>query len=124
MTRAISATVISSSLEMLKSSFAAAGWAVAVTIPSAMSSMWVIVRVCSPEPKICSGFWPDSTFLITSGTMWAMPGSSSGISPGPYALNGRQIVYSQPVLVVQRAAVELAGQLREAVRRRRDRRVA
>ena len=83
MTRAISATVISSASEMLKSSFSPAGWAIAVTMPSAMSSTWVIVRVCSPEPKICSGRWPDRTFLITSGTMCAMPGSSSGISPGP-----------------------------------------
>jgi hypothetical protein len=28
--------------------------------------------------------------------MWAMPGSASGISPGPYALNGRQIVHGSP----------------------------
>ncbi len=55
----------------------------AVTMPSAMSSTWVIVRVCSPEPKIWSGLCPDSTLRITSGTMCAMPGSSSGISPGP-----------------------------------------
>ena len=67
-----------------------------MTIPSAMSSMCVSVRVCVPSPKICSGFWPESTFLITSGTMCAMPGSASGISPGPYALNGRQIVYGRP----------------------------
>ena len=37
---------------MLKSSFSPAGDAIAVTIPSAMSSTCVIVRVCSPEPKI------------------------------------------------------------------------
>ena len=29
---------------------------VAVTMPSAMSSTYVKVLVCSPEPKICSGF--------------------------------------------------------------------
>ncbi len=40
---------------MLKSSLRPAGWAVAVTMPSAMSSTWVSVRVCSPEPKIGSG---------------------------------------------------------------------
>ncbi len=40
---------------MLKSSFSPAGEAIAVTIPSAMSSTWVSVRVCCPEPKICSG---------------------------------------------------------------------
>ena len=28
--------------------------------------------------------------------MCAIPGSSSGISPGPYALNGLQIVYGSP----------------------------
>ena len=78
---------------MLKSSLRPAGEAIAVTIPSAMSETWVSVRVCSPEPKICSGRWPESTFAIRSGTAWAIPGSSrSGSSPGPYALNGRQIV--------------------------------
>ena len=38
---------------MLKSSFSPAGCAIAVTMPSAMSSTCVSVRVCSPEPKIC-----------------------------------------------------------------------
>ena len=57
-----------------------------------MSSTWVSVRVCSPDPKIGSGRVPASTLRITSGTMCAMPGSSSGSSPGPYALKGRQIV--------------------------------
>ena len=81
--RAISATVSSREAEMLKSSFSPAGELIAVTMPSAMSSTWVSVRVCSPEPKISSGRWPDSTFAIRSGTAWAMPGSASGSSPGP-----------------------------------------
>ena len=68
---------------MLKSSFRPAGDDIAPMTPSAMSSTCVSVRVCSPEPKICSGFWPLSTFLIRSGTACAIPGSSSGISPGP-----------------------------------------
>jgi hypothetical protein len=92
MISAISATVRSSDAEMLKSSPVAAGWLRAVTMPSAMSSTCVRVRVCSPEPNISSGFWPESTFLIRSGTACAMPGSGSGSSPGPYALKGRQIV--------------------------------
>ena len=56
-----------------------------MTMPSAMSSMWVSVRVCVPSPKIGSGAPSGSArhFLMTSGTMCAMPGSSSGISPGP-----------------------------------------
>ncbi len=83
MMRAVSVTVISSEAEMLKSSLRPAGEPIAVTIPSAMSSMCVSVRVCVPSPKICSGFCPLSTFLMTSGTMCAMPGSGSGISPGP-----------------------------------------
>ena len=83
MIRAISATVSSCDAEMLKSSCSPAGEAIAATTPSAMSSMCVSVRVCSPEPKICSGCWPDSALRIRSGTAWAMPGSSSGISPGP-----------------------------------------
>jgi hypothetical protein len=61
------------------------GEAVAVTIPSAMSSMCVSVRVWVPSPKIGSGA-PRGRLRhlrMTSGTMWAMPGSSSGISPGP-----------------------------------------
>ena len=53
-----------------------------------------------------------------------MPGSASGSSPGPYALKGRQIVYGEAVLVVQRAAVDLAGELREAVGRPRRRALA
>ena len=69
---------------MLKSSFSPAGEAIAVTIPSAMSSTWVSVRVCSPLPKICSGRCPDRTLAIRSGTACAIPGSSgSGSSPGP-----------------------------------------
>ena len=69
---------------MLKSSFSPAAEAIAVTIPSAMSSTWVIVRVCSPEPKISSGRRPVSALWIRSGTAWAIPGSStSGSSPGP-----------------------------------------
>ena len=68
---------------MLKSSFSPAGCAMAVTMPSAMSSTCVSVRVCSPEPKISSGRCPDSTLRIRSGTACAMPGSSSGSSPGP-----------------------------------------
>ena len=81
--RAISATVSSSEAEMLKSSLRPAADAVAATIPSAMSSTWVSVRVCSPEPKIGSGRSRCSDLRIRSGTAWAMPGSSSGISPGP-----------------------------------------
>ena len=50
---------------------------------AAMSSTCVSVRVCVPEPKICSGRWPARTLLIKSGTAWAMPGSSVGYSPGP-----------------------------------------
>ena len=46
MIRANSATVSSSPAEMLKSSLTAFGEAIAVTMPSAMSSMWVSVRVC------------------------------------------------------------------------------
>ena len=69
--------------DTLKSSFSPAGCAIAATIPSAMSSTWVSVRVCSPEPKIWSGRWPESTLRIRSGTAWAMPGSASGSSPGP-----------------------------------------
>ena len=61
-----------------------------------MSSMCVIVRVWSPDPKIWSGRCPARTFRIRSGTTCAIPGSSSGISPGPYALNGRQIVKGTP----------------------------
>src|SRR4051812_48461323 len=49
---AISATVSSSLAEMLKSSLSPASAAVATTMPSAMSSTCVSVRVCSPEPKI------------------------------------------------------------------------
>jgi len=87
------ATDSSCDAEMLKSSFSPAGEAIAVTIPSAMSSTCVIVRVCSPEPKISSGLRPVSDFWIRSGTACAIPGSSAcGSSPGPYALNGRQIV--------------------------------
>jgi hypothetical protein len=56
MIRAISAIVRSSEAEMLKSSRRPAGDPIAVTIPSAMSSMCVSVRVCVPSPKICSGF--------------------------------------------------------------------
>jgi len=81
--RAISATVRSSEAEMLKSWLRPAGWEVAVTMPSAMSSTWVSVRVCSPEPKIGSGRSPASDLRSRSGTACAMPGSSSGISPGP-----------------------------------------
>src|SRR6185437_8276780 len=83
MTRAVSLTVSSREAEMLKSSFSPAGEDIAVTTPSAMSSMWVSVRVCSPEPKICRGRCPERTFLIRSGTICAIPGSASGISPGP-----------------------------------------
>ena len=83
MMRAISATVSSREAEMLKSSFRPAGEPIAATTPSAMSSTWVSVRVCSPEPKISSGRCPESTLLIRSGTAWAIPGSASGISPGP-----------------------------------------
>ena len=83
MTRAISDTVISSPAEMLKSSFRAAAAPVAVTIPSAMSSTCVSVRVCSPEPKIGSGRIRARDLRSRSGTACAMPGSSSGISPGP-----------------------------------------
>ncbi len=69
---------------MLKSSFSPAGAPIAVTMPSAMSSTWVSVRVCSPEPKIWSGRCPRSDLAIRSGTAWAIPGSSrSGSSPGP-----------------------------------------
>ena len=85
MIAAISATVRSSAAEMLKSSLQARGEAIAVTIPSAMSSMCVSVRVCVPSPKIGSGA-PAAALRhlrIRSGTAWAMPGSSSGISPGP-----------------------------------------
>ena len=83
MIRAISATVRSSDAEILKSSFSPAGWNIAVTMPSAMSSMCVSVRVCSPEPKIRSGCCPDSAFRIRSGTACAIPGTESGSSPGP-----------------------------------------
>ena len=55
----------------------------AVTMPSAMSSTWVSVRVCSPEPKIGNGRMRASDLPIRSGTTWAMPGSASGTSPGP-----------------------------------------
>ena len=96
----------------------------AVTIPSAMSSTWVSVRVCSPEPKIGSGRWPASTLRIRSGTVWAMPGSSSGISPGPVGVEGPADREGQLVLVVQGAAVHLARELGEAVGRARRRAVA
>ena len=80
------ATVRSSDAETLKSSLRPAGDAVAVTIPSAMSSMCVSVRVCVPSPKMGSGA-PRGRLRhlrMRSGTMWAMPGSSgSGLSPGP-----------------------------------------
>ena len=89
----MSAIVRSSDAEMLKSSFAAAALSMAVTMPSAMSSTCVSVRVCSPDPKISSGCCPESALRMRSGTAWAIPGSSSGSSPGPYALKGRQIVY-------------------------------
>ena len=69
--------------EMLKSSPSAAGERSAATTPAAMSSTWVSVRVCSPEPKICSGRCPARTLRIRSGTACAIPGSSVGISPGP-----------------------------------------
>jgi len=85
-TRAISATVSSSDAETLKSSPSAAPEPIAVTIPSAMSSTCVSVRVCVPSPKIGSGSSSEPSamhFLIRSGTACAMPGSSSGISPGP-----------------------------------------
>ena len=68
---------------MLKSSFNPAGERSAAITPAAMSSTWVSVRVCSPEPKICSGRCPASTLRIRSGTAWAIPGSSLGTSPGP-----------------------------------------
>ena len=58
MIAASSATVRSSAAEMLKSSLRPDGDAIAVTIPSAMSSMWVSVRVCVPSPKIGSGAPP------------------------------------------------------------------
>ncbi len=56
--------------------------------------------------------------------MCAMPGSSSGSSPGPVGVEGPADRVGQPVLVVQGAAVDLAGELREAVGRARRRAVA
>ena len=81
---------------MLKSSLHPAREDIAVTIPSAMSSTCVSVRVCSPDPKIDSGRCPASALRIRSGTACAIPGSSSGSSPGPYALKGRQMVNGRP----------------------------
>ncbi len=117
MIRAISATVSSREAEMLKSSFSPAGELIAVTIPSAMSSTWVSVRVCSPEPKICSGRCPARTFSIRSGTAWAMPGSASGSLARAVGVERAADRVRQAVLVVGGAAVDLAGELGEAVGR-------
>ena len=76
--RAISATVSSREAEMLKSSFNPAGEPIAVTTPSAMSSTWVSVRVCSPEPKISSGRWPDEHLLDQVGHRVRDPGLGVG----------------------------------------------
>src|SRR6266487_578848 len=42
------------------------------------------------------GRGPSRIFLIKSGMTWARPGSSSGSSPGPYALNGRAMAKGVP----------------------------
>ena len=107
--RAISATVSSREAEMLKSSFSPAGELIAATMPSAMSSTWVSVRVCSPEPKICSGRWPASTFAIRSGTAWAMPGARVGHLARAVRVERSADRERQAVLVVRGAAVDLAG---------------
>ena len=131
--RASSATVSSRAAEMLKSSPSPRGEPSAVTIPSAMSSTWVGVRVCSPEPRMRSGRCPERTCAIRSSTASVVRDlapdarSDAGLAGrGPAGAVG--IAWPadrvlQAVLVVCRAAVDLAGELREAGGRQRRRAV-
>ena len=117
-----SATVSSSEAEMLKSSFSPAGDAIAVTIPSAMSSTWVSVRVCSPLPKICSGRWPGQDLGDQVRHRVGDPGLVAvGELARAVGVERAADRVAQPVLVVGGARVHLARQLGEPVRRARRR---
>ena len=106
--------VSSREAEMLKSSFSPAGEPIAVTIPSAMSSTWVSVRVCSPEPKISQRALAGEHLVDQVGHARARcPARLGGHLAGAVGVEGPADRVGQPVLGVRRAAVDLAGELRE-----------
>ena len=97
----------------------AAGWAIAVTIPAAMSSTCVRVRVCSPEPKIGSGPRAGQHLADHVGDHVRDARLVVGQLARPVGVERAADRVRQAVLVVQGAAVDLAGELREAVGRAR-----
>ena len=113
MTRAISATVISSPAETLKSSFSPAGEAIAVTMPSAMSSTCVSVRVCVPSPKIGSGalVGQRQALLDDVGDHVRDAGLVLGHLARAVGVERAADRVGQAVLVVRGAHVDLAGEL-------------
>ena len=125
MIAASSATVRSSDAETLKSSLRPDGEAVAVTIPSAMSSMCVSVRVCVPSPKIGSGAPARQAQALADevGDHVGDPRLVLGHLAGPVGVERAADRVGQAVLVVRGAHVDLAGELGEPVGRARDRRV-
>jgi hypothetical protein len=125
MMRASSATVRSSPAETLKSSLRAAAAPVATTMPSAMSSMWVSVRVWVPSPKIGSGSpsGQRQALLDDVGDHVGDAGLVLGHLAGAVGVERPADRVLQPVLVVGGAHVHLAGELGEPVGRAGDRRV-
>ena len=124
MIRAISATVISSAVEMLKSSFSPASRAVAVTMP-----VGDVVDVGDRARLLARA--EDLQRLLAGQHLLDHVGDhvrDAGLVLGHLARAVRveraADRVAQAVLVVRRAAVDLARELREAVRRPRRRRVA
>ena len=100
---------------MLKSSFSPAGEPIAATMPSAMSSTWVSVRVCSPEPKICKRPLAGEHLADQVGHGVRDAGLVVGQLARAVGVEGPADREGQAVLVVRGAAVDLARELGEAV---------
>ena len=115
---AICSTVSSSAAEMLKSSFSAAGERIAAD--DAVRDVVDVrerARLARPSRRSAGGRWPARTLRIRSGTTCAMPGLVGRSLARAVRVERAADREGQAVLLVRRAALDLAGQLREAVGR-------